>query len=47
MYFVDSLVPQSLDPYLRVDGPFSLLENPNVRLAPLQLDLTVQAISFK
>lgn len=43
MYLVNSLVPQvSLDPYLRVDGQVSLLENPNVRLTALRLDLAVQ-----
>ena len=42
MYLVDPLVTQvSLDSYFRVDCQVSLLENPNVRLAPLRLDLAV------
>ena len=37
-----TLVTQvSLDSYFRVDGQVSLLENANVRLAPLRLDMAV------
>jgi hypothetical protein len=37
-----TLVTQvSLDSYFRVDGQVSLLENANVRLAPLRLDIAV------
>ena len=42
MYFIDPLVTQvSLDSHFRVDGQVSLLENANVRLAPLRVDLAV------